>query len=149
LLHRALGEAWLRFAVSQCGAGVGEEHALAQRFQALVETSYRSHRPLSFYAAQLNCTERTLARHVRGATGMTPMQLINRRLLVEARRLLRFTNARCTDVAAELGFEDPSYFSRFYLRMAGVRPNGERGSAAARTGGELVVPHEVELPSMA
>jgi AraC family transcriptional regulator, transcriptional activator of pobA len=126
MLHRALGDAWLRLAITQFSSEAGEERVLVRRFQALVETSYRTHQPLSYYAAQLNCTVRTLARQVNEALGMTPMQLINRRLLVEARRLLRFTNARCADVAAELGFEDPSYFSRFYLREAGVRPNSEK-----------------------
>ena len=126
MLHRALGEAWLRLAIGALSGEAGEERALVRRFRALVETSYRAHRPLSHYAAQLNCTERTLARQVNEALGMTPRQVINRRLLVEARRLLRFTNAGCADVAAELGFDDPSYFSRFYLREAGIRPNREK-----------------------
>lgn len=132
LLQRALGEAWLRFAVGQLAGEAREERALVRRFEALVETSYRTHQPLSFYAAQLNCTERTLARQVQDALGLTPMQVINRRLVMEARRLLRFTNARCAEVAAELGFEDPSYFSRFYLRLAGVRPSDERAGVADR-----------------
>ena len=134
LLHRALGEAWLRLAIGQLASEVGEERGLVRRFEALVETSYRTHQPLSYYAAQLNCTVRTLARQVNEALGMTPMQVINRRLLVEARRLLRFTNARCADVATELGFEDPSYFSRFYLRLAGVRPNSEKPGMHADRG---------------
>ena len=57
---------------------------------------------------------------------MTPLQIVNRRLLFEARRLLRFTNANCSEVAAELGFEDPSYFSRFYRRMTGHSPSAEK-----------------------
>ena len=57
---------------------------------------------------------------------MTPLQFINRRMLFEARRRLRFTNASCAEVAAELGVEDPSYFSRFCLRMTGHRPTLEK-----------------------
>jgi len=45
---------------------------------------------------------------------------------LEAHRLLRFTNATGTQVATELGFDDPSYFSRFYQRMTGRRPVEER-----------------------
>lgn len=132
LLQRALGEAWLRLAIGQLAIEAREERALVRRFEALVETSYRTHRPLSFYAAELNCTARTLTRQVREGLGMTPMQLVNRRLLIEARRLLRFTNARCSEVAAELGFEDASYFSRFYLRLAGVRPSDEKTGLGER-----------------
>ncbi len=132
LFQRALGEAWLRLAVAQIAGPAQAQAALVRRFEALVETSYRAHRPLEFYAAQLNCTVRTLARQVKAELGLTPMQVINRRLILEARRLLRFTNARCAEVAAELGFEDPSYFSRFYLRLTGQRPNSEKAPPPPR-----------------
>src|SRR5690606_33252429 len=122
-LHHALAEAWLRTAI-QPGLDRSSAHGtIAQRFQALVETSYREHRPLAFYAGRLHCTIRTLSRQTDMAFGMTPLQLINRRLVFEARRLLRFTNASCSEVAGELGFEDPAYFSRFYRRMTGHAPS--------------------------
>jgi len=136
LLQRALGEAWLRLAVAQIAGPAQAQGALVRRFEALVETSYRAHRPLGFYATQLNCTVRTLARQVKEQRGLTPMQLINRRLMLEARRLLRFTNARCAEVAAELGFEDPSYFSRFYRRMTGQCPNSEKAGVWNQEGDE-------------
>lgn len=129
-LHQALGEAWLRIAV-EMQAGTAAGSALVERFQALVENHYRAHKPLDFYAGELGCTMRTLSRQVSAAFGITPLQFINRRLLFEARRLLRFTNASCAEVADELGFEDPSYFSRFYLRLAGKRPSADRTSIAA------------------
>jgi AraC family transcriptional activator of pobA len=125
-LHRMLAEAWLRLAI---GPGLDRADArgtTAQKFQALVETNYRTHRALDWYAAQLNCTVRTLSRQTEEAFGMSPLHLINRRLVFEARRLLRFTTASCGEVAAELGFDDPSYFSRFYMRMTGRRPSGEK-----------------------
>ncbi|MBN8819944.1 MAG: helix-turn-helix domain-containing protein [Sphingomonas sp.] len=125
-LHRALAEAWLRTAIRPGIAAPDRLDTLAQRFQSLVERRYREHRPLSFYAEHLNCTVRTLTRQTEDAFGMTPLQIVNRRLLFEARRLLRFTNANCSEVAAELGFEDPSYFSRFYRRMTGHSPSAEK-----------------------
>ncbi|HEY1124104.1 MAG TPA: helix-turn-helix domain-containing protein [Sphingobium sp.] len=125
-LHRSLGEAWLRLALQPAGdvGGTG----LVRRFQALVEAHYRSHRPLAFYADTLGCTIRTLSRQTGEALGATPLQIVNRRLLQEAGQLLRFTNASAADVAAELGFSDPSYFSRFYLRMTGQRPSAEKAT---------------------
>lgn len=126
-LHRALGEAWLRLAL-QPAQNPGER-GLAHRFQMLVETHHRSHRPLDFYARTLGCTVRTLSRQTSETFGATPLQIINGRLLREAQQLLRFTNAGAADVAAELGFADPSYFSRFYLRMTGQRPSAEKATA--------------------
>jgi AraC family transcriptional activator of pobA len=130
LLHRTLGEAWLRLALQPAEGNAPQ--TLARRFQILVEAHYRSHGPLAFYAQALSCTERTLARQTREAFGATPLQLINRRLLQEAQQLLRFTNAGAADVAAELGFPDPSYFSRFYLRMTGRRPSAEKATIRRR-----------------
>lgn len=97
------------------------------RFRQLVELHYRQHRDLDFYAGALGLTRRTLSRLTAARLGCSPMELIHRRLALEAQRLLRYTNATATQVAGELGFEDPSYFSRFYLRMTGKRPGDERG----------------------
>jgi AraC family transcriptional regulator, transcriptional activator of pobA len=125
-LHRSLGEAWLRLALQPAGDPSGTD--LTRRFQALVEVHYRSHRALAFYADTLGCTLRTLSRQTEEALGATPLQIVNRRLLQDAVQLLRFTNASAADVAAELGFSDPSYFSRFYRRMTGQRPSEEKAT---------------------
>lgn len=109
------------------GAAAGDDQRLA-RFRQLVELHYRQHRDLDFYAGALGLTRRTLSRLTAARLGCSPMDLIHRRLALEAQRLLRYTNATATQVAAELGFDDPSYFSRFYLRMTGKRPGEERGA---------------------
>lgn len=127
-LRRVLAEAWLRLAL----VVLGHSHmppgnrSLIERFELLVQQHYTRRQGLDFYAAQLGCTARTLARVVQQRYGITPLELINRRIVTEARRLLRFTNAGCGEVAAELGFEDPSYFARFYKRMTGKRPSQEK-----------------------
>lgn len=96
------------------------------RFRHLVETHLVEHRDLDFYAKALGTTVRTLTRLTREHLGAPPQVLINRRLALEAQRLLRYTNASVSQVAGELGFADPSYFSRFYLRMVGQRPQAEK-----------------------
>lgn len=98
-------------------------------FQQLVERHYRQHRSIGFYASQLGCTPRTLARLTQAQLGASPLDLVNHRLCLEAQRLLRYTNASITQVAQALGFADPSYFSRFYLRMTGQRPLTEKSGA--------------------
>lgn len=125
-LGRALAEAWLRLALGERLAANAGESPPQRRFRELVERHYREHRPLSFYAGKLGFTERTLTRLARSAWGMSPLEIVNSRLALEAQRLLRFTNASCAEVAWELGFTDPSYFSRFYKRMTGTRPQAVR-----------------------
>ncbi|WP_404478779.1 helix-turn-helix domain-containing protein [Novosphingobium sp. BL-52-GroH] len=56
----------------------------------------------------------------------TPLDVINWRMALEARRLLRYTHASVTQVSEQLGFSDPSHFTRFYFRITGNRPASER-----------------------
>ena len=122
-LHLALAEALARMLAAHASplADV-ETDARIARFRALVERHFREHRSLDFYAAQLGMTRRTLARLTAARLGASPKQVIDQRLAAEARRLLHYTNAGAAQVAAELGFDDPSWFSRFYLRTTGQRP---------------------------
>jgi len=99
------------------------------RFRQLVEVHFRSHRDLAFYASALGTTPRTLSRITAARLGCSPMDVVHRRLAREAHRLLRYTNATAAQVSAELGFEDPSYFSRFYLRLTGRRPAQDRAGS--------------------
>lgn len=127
-LFLALAEALIRTLVVQEVATSPDPRAdrRLDRFRRLVELHYRQHLSLDFYAADLGMTRRTLTRLTTAQLGCTPLEVIHRRLALEAHRLLRFTNATATQVAAELGFDDPSYFSRFYQRMTGRRPAAER-----------------------
>jgi AraC family transcriptional regulator, transcriptional activator of pobA len=127
-LLRALAEAMVRSLVRpEPGAGEAATHPRLERFRQLVETHYREHRDLDFYASALGLTRRSLSRLTADRLGCAPITVLHRRLATEARRLLRYTGASAAQIAAELGFEDPSYFSRFYVRMTGKRPGEERG----------------------
>lgn len=127
-LFLALAEALIRTLAGEETPGDTDARAdrRLDRFRQLVELHYREHRSLDFYADTLGLTRRTLSRLVTAHLGCTPLDVIHRRLALEAYRLLRFTNATAAQVAGELGFEDPSYFSRFYLRMIGRRPAADR-----------------------
>ncbi|WP_068071897.1 helix-turn-helix domain-containing protein [Novosphingobium lentum] len=96
------------------------------RFRQLVERHYRDHHPAEFYAGELGITLRTLSRMTAERAQCSPMGFVHRRLAMEAVRLLHYTNASAAQVCTELGFVDPSYFSRFCLRMTGRRPMDHR-----------------------
>ncbi len=104
---------------------------LVQRFRALVELHLRRHQPLTFYARQLKVTPDHLSRACRTTTGQSALDLLQERLFIEARRLLAFTDAPVSDVARDLGFEDASYFSRFFARHAGRSPQAFRTAVQA------------------
>ena len=99
---------------------------LVQRYRALIELHLRRHPPLGFFAAQLKVTPDHLSRSCRSVTGLSALDLLHERRLLEARRLLAYTDAPVAAVARDLGFDDPSYFSRFFTRRAGCAPQDWR-----------------------
>ena len=87
---------------------------LVHRLQLAIERLYLSHSPISCYARELGVTESRLNRACRAIAGCSPLELIQNRLLVEARRKLIYVAAPVATLAYELGFEDPAYFWRFF-----------------------------------
>ncbi|MBJ7445889.1 MAG: AraC family transcriptional regulator, partial [Sphingobium sp.] len=61
----------------------------------------------------------------------SPAQMLDDRALLEARRLLLYSQMSVADIAYAIGFEDPAYFSRFFARHIGQPPRVWR---AARDG---------------
>jgi len=95
---------------------------LVHRLQAAIERFYLSHAAIGFYARELNVTESRLNRACRAVAGCSPLELIQDRLLLEARRKLTYIAAPVSTLAYELGFEDPAYFWRFFKRHTGMTP---------------------------
>jgi AraC-like DNA-binding protein len=94
----------------------------ATRFLALLERHYKENATAEFYAAQLNITPQYLNSICKKETGVTAGDCIRRRLLLEAKRLLTFSDLDVKEIAYGLGFSDTSYFSRFFRRYAGMAP---------------------------
>ena len=104
---------------------------LVQRYRALLEAHYRSHEPLSFYAGSLGVTADHLARICRKVTGQSAVDLLHERMMLEARRLLAYTPMPITEIAQQLGYEDPSYFTKFFTKNVGDTPTAYRAAVAA------------------
>jgi AraC-like DNA-binding protein len=58
--------------------------------------------------------------------GLSPMEYLNRYRIKEAKVLLRHTITSVTDVASQVGFDDPAYFSRAFRKQVGVSPRAYR-----------------------
>ena len=123
--------------------GLGQPPATAldtavERFAALIERDFAKRRTLEDYAGELGVSPGHLSVLCRQRLGCTAAALIRRRAMVEAKRLLLFTDMPASAVAYALGFEDAAYFSRFFRRETGVAPRRfrlDRGAAAGRGGG--------------
>ena len=64
----------------------------------------------------------TLQKGFRERCGVSPKSFVRKRLLEKARSLLCFSALNVGQIAEELGFEDPSYFSRFFKKSSGFSP---------------------------
>ena len=108
----------------------GARDTLVQRYRALLETHFRSQPSLAFYAEALHVSADHLSRACRNVAGQSAQQLMHERLMLEARRLLAYTAAPVAQIAAQLGYADPAYFSKFFARSVGETPSSYRGAVA-------------------
>jgi AraC family transcriptional activator of pobA len=108
------------------------EHVRA--FLALVDRHYRDHWPLQRYADQLGLSASHLGALCRQHAGAAPLQLLQRRVMLEAQRSLIYTSMSVQQIATWLGFADAAYFSRYFTRNAGCAPNAFRRAQQGRGG---------------
>ena len=88
----------------------------------LLDANYKQHKTVSFYADQLNISVRTLSGLTSKFTGKLTQNLISERLLLEAKRLLFYSEYSVKEIAYVLNFQDASYFHRFFSKNTSVTP---------------------------
>lgn len=102
-------------------AGRGDRK-LFQQFTLLIDQHYDQHWPLSTYASELCITEAKLNEICRRVANLPSKQLVFERLILEGKRQLLFAATPIAQVAYQLGFKDPAYFSRFFTKQVGMTP---------------------------
>ncbi|WP_127114399.1 helix-turn-helix domain-containing protein [Shimia sediminis] len=102
------------------------DHGLQRRFEALLETHHLEHLGVADYANLLAVTPTHLSRVMRQSTGQSASAAIEARLIREARRHLAFSNLTISEIAYQLGFSDPAYFSRVFRRATNQSPRDFR-----------------------
>ena len=93
-----------------------------QRFQKLIEKNFKTAKLPSEYAEILNVSTNYLNKICKKTTGITSGDLIRRHIVLEAQRLLHYTNYSINEIANELGFEYTSYFVTFFRKMTNQTP---------------------------
>ncbi|MDF5758844.1 AraC family transcriptional regulator [Spongiactinospora sp. TRM90649] len=114
------------------GSRAGPSAELGVEFTKLVAEKASATLTVRSAAMRLGVTPGYLRELVAAQTGRTPGQIIRSAVLTEAQRLLANTDMSCAQVADRLGFEDASYFSRFFRREAGAPPSAYRKQARER-----------------
>ncbi|ANM19366.1 AraC family transcriptional regulator protein (plasmid) [Rhizobium sp. N541] len=96
--------------------------SLGLALRRLVDLHYRKDWPVGAYVKLLATTPHLLDKAAREVFGLSVKELLLERRTLEAKRLLMFTVRSVEDIAGEIGFGDPAYFSRFFRKRTGEAP---------------------------
>jgi AraC family transcriptional activator of pobA len=103
---------------------------LVTRYRALIEEHYSDNWALSKYAEKLNVSVSQLRAACLSTSGQAPLKLVHERVLMEAKRNLIYSAHSVAQIAYQVGFSDPAYFSRFFTQHVGEPPAQFRASRA-------------------
>jgi len=92
-----------------------------RQFNLLVDTHYKESHSVAFYAKKMNKSPKTLSNSF-SEYSKSPIQIIHERIVLEAKRLLFYTDQPAKEIAYSLGFEDASRFSRLFKKNTGISP---------------------------
>ncbi|MDF2455218.1 MAG: AraC family transcriptional regulator [Cytophagaceae bacterium] len=93
-----------------------------QKLQRLIDAHFRTDKLPKEYAERMHMTTRHLGRLCQELLNKTTTELIAERLIIEAKRLLTHSDLPISAVSEQLGFEDYSYFIRFFKKQVGQSP---------------------------
>lgn len=99
-----------------------------EEFQELLERSISEHKTVIQYAEILGVSAYQLNRITKEVIGKTVSELINDQLILESKRLLLATSNQIKEIAYSLGFEDVSYFIRFFKKNTTLSPETFRNN---------------------
>ncbi|MCD8741001.1 AraC family transcriptional regulator [Mucilaginibacter roseus] len=97
-----------------------------RRFTQLVEANYKQKHTVADYADMMLVAPKTLTHKFKRMGLPQPGEVIKNRIILEAKRLLVHTAMTAKEIAYELGYDDPAYFSRLFFIKSGESPSGFR-----------------------
>jgi len=99
-----------------------EKQRLWEEFTTAVEEHFRSEHTVRFYSKHLGVSPRKLNEVVKLFLGKSVAEAIDERLMLEARRLILFSDMAIKEIAFDLGYEGHSYFTKVFKKIVGATP---------------------------
>jgi len=90
------------------------------QFKLLIENNYQTQKNVSAYAEMLHMNPSCLNEVAKRTTGITAGELIRNRVIDQTKKLLFSSAMSGKEIAFDLGFDDPAYFSRFFRKYTGT-----------------------------
>ncbi len=98
------------------------------KFVNLVDENYKKGLQISEYANLIHVSTRTLSDITSQLLNKTPSQIVQERIILESQRLLLHSELNINQIGFRLGFDDPSYFVKYFKKHAGISPSDFRKS---------------------
>lgn len=95
---------------------------VSREFLKLVTQHYKTERGISFYADRLGTSKENLCRNIKSCTHMTPLDVIDSLVIMDAKTQLRSTEATIKEIGHSLGFDNLANFCRFFRKHTGMSP---------------------------
>ncbi len=106
--------------VEELKQGVNFDNLL--KFKELLDTNFRIEKSVKKYASDLNLSEKQLHKSTTSLLDKTPKQIIDERILLEAKRLLVHSKQSIKEVAYELGYDEPTNFIKYFRKHLHFTP---------------------------
>ncbi len=122
---RSLLETLIHYMARLKSESLGEMGLNCQRLIELgkvIEQHYKEQKSVEFYARELELSAKRLNEITKETSGQTVTQMLHKRLLLEAKREMISQNKTIQTISDELGFENASYFARFFKKHEGISP---------------------------
>lgn len=98
------------------------EHDFFRNFSRLVEIHFREKHSVAEYAELLHIAPKTLSTKFNKLNLLNPNEAIKNRIVLEAKRLLLYSELSIKEIAYQLGYDDPAYFNRIFSQKAEMSP---------------------------
>ena len=96
---------------------------LLRSFRVHVEQRFSQTRSVSEYASSIGTSTKTLARASTSLTGLAPKEIVDQRVVLEAKRRLAESSESIASIGESLGFSEATNFTKFFVRMTGQTPH--------------------------
>jgi AraC-like DNA-binding protein len=98
------------------------EYQTALQFTELVEQNYKSLRKVNDYLDVMGVSDKNLSKALQKVIGKTPKQFIDGRILLEAKRMLVYSNESIKEITFQLGFDEPTNFTKYFSKNTNMTP---------------------------
>lgn len=98
------------------------QYDLVRQYHILVEQNFREKHQVADYAEMLFKSPKTISNLFKKSGNKSPLKIVNERIILEAKRLLFYSDKTAEEIGYEVGFSEPAHFSKFFKKQVGSPP---------------------------